>query len=62
MTTFVPKSDPKDINDQSGMTPEAPEKKEYQKPGFEKLTIEKAREMLKKKGIDLDELIRSKKS
>jgi hypothetical protein len=63
MTKFVPQSDPKDFSKQSGTPPEAPEKKkEYNEPGFREMTIEEAREMLKKNGIDLDELIKSKKS
>jgi hypothetical protein len=61
MTTFVRQFDLKESKDQSGPSPDAPEKKkEYQKPGFRKMTIEEAREMLKKKGIDLDEMIKSK--
>jgi hypothetical protein len=63
MTTFVRQASPKDSKEQSGTTPEVPEKKkEYQRPGFRKMTIDEAREMLKKKGIDLDELIRPKQS
>jgi hypothetical protein len=62
MYKFAPQSNSDHSKDQSGTSPDSPEKKEYNKPGFRKMTIEEAREMLKKKGIDLDELIRSKKS
>jgi hypothetical protein len=62
MYTVMRQSDPEDSKEKSGTTSDAPGKKEYQKPGFRKMSIEEGREMLKKKGIDLDKLIRSKKS